>query len=291
MEQQLAYDDRIAYGGWPMDDHPPCGMDCTGQSPYRSIPFEKPYSIPYRSLFSINRPNLLMAGRNISASHVAFSSTRVMATCATTGQAAGTAAAMCVANGWMPADIYRKSERLFAYQQLLLKDDQALLGIGNQDPGDLARTAIVTASSETAEGKAANILDGWNRDIEDGLCHQWQASLQQGEQWVELRWKKRVSIREVQITFDSGLNRLLFLTGSDAQYNSQVRGVQPEIVADYRVEAKLSGQYEPICSGTNNFVRLVRHRVENVITKSLRIVVSKTNGDKLARIFEVRCYA
>ena len=41
-------------------------------------------------------PNLMMAGRNISATHAAFTSTRVMATCAAIGQAVGTAAAQCV---------------------------------------------------------------------------------------------------------------------------------------------------------------------------------------------------
>ncbi|MCZ7634857.1 MAG: FAD-dependent oxidoreductase [Verrucomicrobia bacterium] len=61
------------------------------------------YSIPLRCLYSRNVRNLLMAGRNISASHVALSSTRVMATCSVLGQAAGTAAALCARHGLLPA--------------------------------------------------------------------------------------------------------------------------------------------------------------------------------------------
>ena len=40
------FEDRVAYGGWPLDDHLPKGMDDTSQSPFRSIPLKGPYSIP-----------------------------------------------------------------------------------------------------------------------------------------------------------------------------------------------------------------------------------------------------
>ncbi len=48
------------------------------------------YTIPYRSLYSKDVHNLLIGGRIISASHMAFGSTRVMGTCAVVGQAIGT---------------------------------------------------------------------------------------------------------------------------------------------------------------------------------------------------------
>jgi hypothetical protein len=54
-------------------------MDCAGERPSRSIELKQPYSIPLRCLYSRNIENLFKAGRNISASHVAFSSSRVMA--------------------------------------------------------------------------------------------------------------------------------------------------------------------------------------------------------------------
>jgi hypothetical protein len=89
------FPDLIAYGGWSMDDHHPAGILYPGQPTiFHAAP--SPYGIPYRCLYSRNIDNLLFAGRNISVTHAALSSTRVMATCALLGQAAGTAAALAV---------------------------------------------------------------------------------------------------------------------------------------------------------------------------------------------------
>lgn len=54
---------------------------------------------PYRCLYSVNIPNLYFAGRNISVTHTALSSSRVMGTCAILGQAVGTAVALAVQSG------------------------------------------------------------------------------------------------------------------------------------------------------------------------------------------------
>ena len=92
------FEDIVAYGGWSMDDHHPAGILYPGR-PTIFHPAPSPYGIPYRSLYSRNVTNLLFAGRNISVTHAALSSTRVMATCSLLGQAAGTAAALCVRRG------------------------------------------------------------------------------------------------------------------------------------------------------------------------------------------------
>ncbi|MBO7620007.1 MAG: FAD-dependent oxidoreductase, partial [Victivallales bacterium] len=47
------FDDMVAYGGWPMDDHDPAGMNGTGR-PHTNYPAPSPYGIPYRSLYSRN---------------------------------------------------------------------------------------------------------------------------------------------------------------------------------------------------------------------------------------------
>ena len=83
--------DIVAYGGWQMDDHDPRGFYSKGH-PNVNYPAPCPYGIPYRSLYSRNVSNLLFAGRNISVTHWALSSTRAMGTCAIVGQAVGTAA-------------------------------------------------------------------------------------------------------------------------------------------------------------------------------------------------------
>ena len=68
-----------------------------------------PYGIPYRCLYSKNIENLFFAGRNISVTHMAMSSTRVMSTCPVIGQAVGTAAAIATRDNLTPCGVYEKS--------------------------------------------------------------------------------------------------------------------------------------------------------------------------------------
>ncbi|MGG4046678.1 FAD-dependent oxidoreductase [Paenibacillus favisporus] len=141
---QEPFPDRIAFGGWSIDLHPPQGMYAEA-SGSKHMHADGIYHIPYRSLYSANVSNLLFAGRNISASHVAFGTTRVMATCAVMGEAAGTAAALCAAKGVPPRAIYRS--HLHELQQTLLRQDAAVIGLRHEDDRDLARQAKVSASS------------------------------------------------------------------------------------------------------------------------------------------------
>jgi len=76
------------------------GLDETGLQ--KHFPQERGYTIPYRCLVPRNIDGLLLAGRNISGTHLAHSSYRVMPICANMGQAAGIAAALCVHNGVSP---------------------------------------------------------------------------------------------------------------------------------------------------------------------------------------------
>lgn len=290
MESAAAYPDRVTYGGWPMDDHPPGGIDRNDLKPCQQIRFEQPYHIPLRSLYSRNRANLLMAGRNISASHVAFSSTRVMATCAATGQAAGTAAAFCAQTGTLPRQLVQNSAALAQFQQVLLKDDQALLGLKNEDPADLARLAKVTASGEIESGPAGSVIDGVNRDIGDGRSHQWQAEMTHPAPWLDLTWDAVQTIRLIQLTFDSGLNRKLFMTGEQVHYRDQIFAPQPETVADYEIHAEIDGQLQLLTTIQGNYLRLVRHQIDPLQTRRIRLTLKRTHGDPLGRVFEVRCY-
>src|SRR5690606_26135026 len=91
------YADGVAYGGWSLDDHPPACMHRSPLKPARHNPLKCPYLLPMRSLSVKDYDNLWMAGRNISGAHVALSSTRVMATCASLCQAVGVAMQHAVA--------------------------------------------------------------------------------------------------------------------------------------------------------------------------------------------------
>ena len=90
------FDDVIAYGGWTMDDHFPEGFNHKSGHPTIYHPAPSPWGITFRSLYSKNIENLTFAGRNISVTHAALSSSRVMATCGILGQALGTAIADAV---------------------------------------------------------------------------------------------------------------------------------------------------------------------------------------------------
>ena len=116
------FDDAVAYGGWPMDDHNPKGFKANSIDDKASVmhPAPSPYGIPYRCLYSVNIENLFFAGRNISATHAAMSSTRVMATCSLLGQALGTAASICFKNNLKPKDL--KDSYITLLQNTLMDD-------------------------------------------------------------------------------------------------------------------------------------------------------------------------
>ncbi len=281
-----AFPDAVAIGGWPMDDHPPGGFDRPDLPPNRVLRSDRVFHIPFRSLYSRNIGNLMMAGRNISATHAAFTSTRVMATCAVIGQAVGTAAALCAAAGIAPRRLGQ--DRIGELQQALLRDDQTIRDLPNSDPSDLARQAQATAS----RGNAAILLDGHVRDIpETGEVHQWNTRLGPDGAWVELRWDRPRRISEVQLTFDSGFQRQLTLSASDSTNQTVLRAPQPETVRDYRLSFRAEGGWKELASVAGNYQRLNRRRFAAIETDALRIDITATNGDALARIFEIRCYA
>ena len=141
----VMFPDRISYGGWPLDVHHPQGIYSGKEGPFYCDNHVPIYSIPYRSLYSVNIENLLFAGRHVSVTHIALGTVRVQGTLATLGQAAGTAAALCLARGVTPRQLGQ--QHLGELQQTLLKHDQYIPELKNDDPADLARAAAVTASS------------------------------------------------------------------------------------------------------------------------------------------------
>ncbi len=148
---QTTFDDVVAHGGWALDLHPADGVfsERAGCTQWHA---KGVYGIPWRCYYSRNISNLLLAGRIISATHVAFGSTRVMATCAAGGQAVGTAAAVCIERGLTPRDL-ASGEALHDLQLRLARTGQFLPGRDITDPEDLAAKANVTASSELKLGE------------------------------------------------------------------------------------------------------------------------------------------
>ena len=285
-------EDAAAIGGWAMDDHPPGGFDLADQKPFTPSKVVAPYNIPLRCLYSQNIGNLLMAGRNISATHTAFTSTRVMATCAVMGQASGTAAAVCVRDGVLPRQLAADKARLAAFQQTLLRDDQTIIQRRNADPLDLARTATVVASAEAEGTEAEHVINGFVRDLPKRFENRWAAKLTPEGVWLELRWEQPQKISQVQITFDSGFQRQLTLSSAAGQNQRMIRGPQPETVSAYELIATdADGKQTVLAKVTDNHQRVNRHRFAPVAAKSLRLLITATHGAELASVYEVRCYA
>lgn len=282
-------EDAVAIGGWPLDDHPPSGFDAWQAPPFRSIKVPDVYSIPLRCLYSRNVRNLWMAGRNISATHAAFSSTRVMATCAVMGQAAGTAAALCARHGLTPRQLYEDKARLRELQQTLLRDDQTIKGRRNEDPRDLARSAKVTASDSHDLSRPENVINGFVRDSGNEWKNRWGVRLGGEPAWLQLSWSTPQRVREVQITFDSGFHRELTLSASDGVSRRMIRGPQPETVRDYNLEW-LTPEGPRVHSVRGNHQRLNRVVLDGVVTDTLRLLPLATHGSPIASVYEIRVY-
>ena len=161
VQNRTPFDDRVAYAGWSIDIHPPAGI-FSKEPPCTGVRLSDVWSIPFRSLYSKNVPNLMMAGRNISTTHVAMGSSRVMATCSLEGQAVGNAAVLCLKYGETPRQLCRNHMK--DLQQELLKQGCYIIDVKNEDIADLARQATVTASSQAAlqlpqKGDKAEALD------------------------------------------------------------------------------------------------------------------------------------
>jgi len=105
------YPDGAVTATWTIDLHFPNEKNSKyfeGQEFFASTKHIKvaPYTIPYRCLYSKNIQNLFMAGRNISTTHVAFGSTRVMRTCGMMGEVVGFAAALATKYKTTPRGVY-----------------------------------------------------------------------------------------------------------------------------------------------------------------------------------------
>jgi hypothetical protein len=154
IEQRDHYD-AVAYGGWSIDLHPADGV-YSEHDGCRQFHSKGTYTIPFRALYSQSLDNLLLTGRLISATHVAFGSARVMCTCGVLGEVVGRAAALCQQQQITPAEL-AQPERVGQLQQHLLRQGAFIPRHPLANP---ARQAHVTVSS-TLELRALPADAGW----------------------------------------------------------------------------------------------------------------------------------
>ncbi|GIN72554.1 hypothetical protein J14TS2_30290 [Bacillus sp. J14TS2] len=303
LQDAIPFEDTVAYGGWSMDTHPPKGIDEKDEKPCNQPYTPYLYSIPLRSMISKNISNLMFAGRNLSATHIAFSSTRVMGTCAVMGQGLGTFASVAIrhqynhkvpfAEAWSNRNIVKEA------QQELLRQGAFLPGFVLEK--NLAREATIIASSEQKNGHAANVVDGQTRSVHgpsgvrpDLTCvstHRWMSDPQDENPWLELNWDKPVNLVNISLVLDSGLHRWLTLAHLDwLQKRMQWGRPQAETLKDFKliVEDVHSDKIE-IADVKDNYQRLLHFPVRLEQIKKLRIEGIKTNGLDHARLIEIVC--
>jgi hypothetical protein len=271
VEAEGRFDDIIAYGGWSMDDHFPAGFRYRDGPRTIFHPAPSPYGIPYRCLYSRNIGNLLFAGRNISVTHAALSSTRIMATCALLGQAAGTAAALCIKENAAPGDI-----DVNELQQALL-DDDCCLPWQTRKISALTKEAALTSTAKNIE----NLRNGIDRPIgeqDNGVY------FSQSEH-ATYTFSRPTEIKMLRFVFDSDLNREIKNMPCNYPLNETRWHVPESLIKDFRVEYSDDGErFFALITVTGNTQRLVKLPVK-VLAKALRFVHISTWGAEKAHVF------
>jgi hypothetical protein len=270
VEAEGRFEDRVAFGGWTMDDHHPAGFKFPGK-PTIFHPAPSPYGISYRCLYSKNIDNLMFAGRCVSASHAAMSSTRVMATAAVMGQALGTAAAMAIKYKISPRAVGKS--HIAELQQTLLRDDAYIPWLPMMF-NDLTRRAALRASS----GNPEPLRDGINRPVGDDQ-HAWIG--QTGDS-IEYTWKDLRHVDRAVLVLDSALHRLVTL--SHLQHDDQLNHVPQEMVKDLRLEIRSGGNWQPWRGIVENYQRFLKIDVGAEVD-GVKVIFDSTWGAEKVRVF------
>lgn len=262
VEAEGRFEDLVAYAGWTMDDHFPAGFYYQDGYPTIYHPAPTPWGLPLRCMISNSIKNLCFAGRNISVTHAALSSSRVMATCAVLGQALGTAVAQAVEeNRSLEAvDIPR-------LQETLMEDDCYL-------PWHQRPVSPLSLSAQCSCGLVRN-----GRDRGEENC--WMGK--PGEV-LEYRFPCDTPVRELRLVFDSDLNRKYHNMPCNYPLVQTKFKLPETLIREYRVEGISADGSVRTLSVTDNHQRFVKHPVDWCV-QTVRFVPLSTFGCDSFRLF------
>jgi hypothetical protein len=287
MTEHKHFYDAVAFGGWSLDEHNPGGIENISEPPsYFHYHFEEVYQFPFRSLYSKNVSNLMFAGRNVSQTHIALSSSRIMATCALQGQAVGTAASICNKKKVLPREVGKTY--INELQEQLLRDDVFIPKRPANDVNDLAKKASLIFGSTTSSGDAKNLLNGISRDI-DGAINHWQSDGLSAE--LQLEWELPISLSKVEIKCDTNVNRNIMMRKDSKNDELYGNSVPKEMLKALSVQGRVNGTWIDLGNITKNRTRLIKFNFEAIKTTAVRIIMTETYGAPNVKLFEVRCYA
>lgn len=274
VESGKQFADEVAYGGWQIDNHLPGGFAMSGEggAHLQKKRLTEPYGIPLRSLYSKNVENLMFAGRNISASHIAFATVRVMATCGVMGQAVGTAAALM--SKYKMSARQLADEKIGELQDILMEDDCFLPGL-KRKTSPLCNEKTLSADW----GDASVLLNGTERKIWGndngywGMCNR----------AITYTFDKKTHINDFRLIVDSDLDReytdgnprVLNISATlfkRLDYNYTSFGFPKCMLKSFRIEAlNDNGEWVTVYSKDNNYQRMIRETLD-IDTTAIRLV-------------------
>lgn len=277
VENGRQFADEVAYGGWQIDNHLPGGfaMSGKGEAHLQKKRLTEPYGIPLRSLYSKNIENLMFAGRNISATHIAFSTVRVMGTCGVMGQAVGTAAAMATAAGMTPREFGKRYiEQL---QDALMEDDCFLPGM-RRKISPLCNEHTLSA----VWGDATELLSGIDRKIWGRDNGYWGIV----DRAVTYTFDEPVDLHDFRLIVDSDLDREYTEGNPDglnisiplfrrADYQNTTFGFPKCMLRSFKIEAVYAddelGEWRTVYETHDNYQRMIRKPL-NIRARAVRLI-------------------
>lgn len=301
VENCTPFVDTIAYGGWQIDNHLPGGfrMDAKGGAHLQKRRLSEPYPIPFRSLYSHNIENLMFAGRNISASHVAFSSTRVMGTIGLLGQAAGTGAAIAVHHDLTPRQACQ--QYITEIQDTLMEDDCFLPGL-RRKIAPLSKEATLTCDY----GDCSDLINGLDRRIwgkDNGYFGKTNKA-------VTYTFSEPKHVAGFRLVVDSDLNREFVEGNPDGlnttsvmfypySHNQTTFGFLKCMIKHYKIEAQgEDGQWRVVYEDKENHQRFIKQPLE-ITARAVRFIPLSTYfsetkvedyGSSVAHIFNFEVF-
>ncbi len=306
LNEDRKFPDGCAPTGWSNDLHVPDpkynkgfeGDAFISKAEHGLFPAHKdnrPFWIPYRSLYSRNIENLFMAGRCISVTHEALGAVRVMRTCGTQGEIVGMAASVCKEFDTNPRGVYQK--RLADLQKRMRqgvgKVDGSTIPYDNQGEygtslrkvklsqpkwlgragKNLARQAKVTTNRPLKSGDVDRtvLLNDGNGKIEDASAR-W---LGKGSMphIIEYKWKTPVEL---------GATRII-----SGRYNG-ARVLDP--ISDFKIQYRDGKTWkDALPAVTNNENPVWASTFAPVKTKHLRFVITRAPHN-ISRLWEIEFY-
>lgn len=261
------FDDIIAYGGWTMDDHFPGGFYYKDSYPTIFHPAPSPWGLPYRALVHRDFDNLMFAGRNISVTHAALSSSRVMATCALLGQALGTAVSIMKEDNVNPATIDVKK------LQARLMNDDCYLPFMRRIPSELNKNAVHSCPI---------LVNG----IERGDENMHVGDLNKP---ISIELNKPAIINGIRLVFDSDLNRKFDNMPCTYLLNEDRYRTAKTMIKDFNLVFTLENGQKEVVEIKDNFLRFVKVPFNKAIKKVELLPLSNYGAEK-AHVFDFELY-